>query len=66
MTDESPLLFRVEEAARMLGVSRATLYKLIDAEDLPTVRFGKSVRVPRKALEEWVIEKVKQENKNAK
>ena len=65
MTDESPLLFRVEEAARMLGVSRATLYKLIDAEDLPTVRFGKSVRVPRKALEEWVIEKVKQENKNA-
>lgn len=65
MTDESPLLFRVEEAARMLGVSRATLYKLIDAEDLPTVRFGKSVRVPRKALEEWVTEKVKQENKNA-
>lgn len=65
MTDESPLLFRVEEAARMLGVSRATLYKLIDAEALPTVRFGKSVRVPRKALEEWVTEKVKQENKNA-
>ena len=65
MTDERPLLFRVEEAARMLGVSRATLYKLIDAEALPTVRFGKSVRVPRKALEEWVTEKVKQENKNA-
>ena len=66
MTDERPLLFRVEEAARMLGVSRATLYKLIDAEDLPTVRCGKSVRVPRKALEEWVTEKVKQENTHAK
>ena len=66
MTDERPLLFRVEEAARMLGVSRATLYKLIDAEALPTVRFGKSVRVPRKALEEWVTEKVKQENTHAK
>lgn len=49
-----PLLLRAPEVAKLLGVSRAKAYRLIKAGELPTVRIGGSVRVPREALREWI------------
>ena len=48
------LLLRVTEAARLLGVSRSTLYQLIAKGEIPVVRLGRSVRVVRQELERRV------------
>lgn len=49
-----PLLLTIPEAAASLRLSRAKVYRLIDVEGLPVVRFGRAVRVSAKALEQWV------------
>ena len=53
-TDERSILLRVEEAARLLSMSRSKVYQLIAAGALPTVRIDASVRIPRAALEAWL------------
>ncbi len=52
------LLLRPQEAAEILGVSRAKLYELLSDGTLPRVRLGGSVRVPALALRRWVDEKL--------
>ena len=45
------LTLSVEEAGRLLGVSRMTAYKLASEGAIPTVRLGrKIIKVPRSAL----------------
>ncbi len=48
------LLLRVEEAAALLAVGRATAYLLIATGELPCVRIGRSVRVPLADLRAWI------------
>ena len=50
MTKER-LTLTVEEAAEVLGISRAFAYTLVKNEELPFVRLGRRVVVPRRALE---------------
>lgn len=52
--NEPPLLISVEEAAYMLGVSRGTAYMLASDGRLPTMRFGRCVRVHLKRLEQMI------------
>ncbi|MEI7772952.1 MAG: helix-turn-helix domain-containing protein [Chloroflexales bacterium] len=49
-----PLLVRVEEAARILSLSRSTIYEMMDAGELPSVRRGTARRIPVAALRAWV------------
>lgn len=49
-----PLLYRIPEAAAALGLSKSFVYQLVLAGELPHVRIGRSVRIPRTALEEWI------------
>jgi excisionase family DNA binding protein len=44
------LTLTVEEAARSLGVSRAHAYELAARGEIPTLRLGRRVLVPREAL----------------
>ena len=48
------LLVRPEEAAEVLGISRARLYELLAAGVIPSIRVGRSRRVPADALRAWV------------
>jgi excisionase family DNA binding protein len=48
------LLLRPTEAADLIGMGRAKTYALIREGALPSVRLGKSLRVPARALAEWV------------
>ncbi len=48
------ILMSIPEVAESLRLSRAMVYKLIDGEGLPIVRFGRAVRVCRSSLEQWV------------
>ena len=56
MADE--ILFSVSEAARRLGIGRSLLYRLILEGEVLSVKIGRSRRVPRCALEEFVKRKV--------
>jgi excisionase family DNA binding protein len=49
-----PDLLRIEEVAQRTGLSRSKTYELAASGDLPTVRVGRSVRVRRSALNEWL------------
>lgn len=51
---ESPLLLRAEEAARLLGLGRSTVFALLATGELPSVRVGRSVRVSRTALQHFI------------
>jgi excisionase family DNA binding protein len=53
-TIQPPLLLRVEDAARMLSVSKSHLWGLIWGGQIPHVKLGRAVRVPQRALEEWI------------
>jgi excisionase family DNA binding protein len=52
----TPVLLRVEEVARMLGLARSTIYLLIERGELPSVRIGRAVRVHSARLESWLDE----------
>lgn len=54
--DDSPLLLKVKDAAKMLGLSRTKVYEMIASGELPVVRIGTAVRVPRQRLLEWIEE----------
>jgi excisionase family DNA binding protein len=45
------LVLRVEEAAAMLGISRNLAYELVGRGELPAVRLGRRIVVPRAAIE---------------
>ena len=49
-----PLAIRVSEAARLLDIGRSKCYDLIKTGVLPSIRVGKTVRVPLAALNAWV------------
>lgn len=48
------VLVKVEEAARLLSISRSTAYALIGAGDLESVTIGRARRVPADAIESFV------------
>ena len=50
MTNER-LTITVEEAAEILGISRALAYSLVARQELPSLKLGRRVVIPRRALE---------------
>ena len=52
------ILLTMGETATRLGVSRRTVYRLVEQEDardrLPHTRFAGSVRIPSDLLEDWM------------
>ncbi len=54
MTEQ--LLYRVEDAARVLSLGRSKTFELIASGQLRSVQIGRSRRVPRAALEEFAAQ----------
>lgn len=50
----APVLLKVEQAADYLNCSLSLTWRLIWSGQLPHIRLGRVVRVPRKALEVWI------------
>ncbi len=48
------ILLRARDVAEALGVAKSTAYELMATGQLPVVRIGRSVRVPRDALRQWI------------
>ena len=51
---EKRLCITVPEAAVMLGLSRNFTYELVKQKQLPVVKFGKRLLIPRAALEKML------------
>jgi excisionase family DNA binding protein len=47
----------VIETAIRLGISVATVYRLIDRGDLPSVKIGKARRIPSERLDSFLAKK---------
>lgn len=54
-----PLAVSAAEAARLLGVSRPTLYQLLNRDDFPSFRVGNRVLVSVAGLQEWIERQTK-------
>lgn len=55
------LTIRVEEAAKLLGISRGAAYARANDGSLPTIRLGKRLLVPKAALDkmlEMAVDKI--------
>jgi excisionase family DNA binding protein len=48
------LLVTIEEAGKLLCLSRSSVYRLIDSGDIEAVHIGRAVRVPVTALADFV------------
>lgn len=48
------LLLTLPEAARLCGFSRSHAYALVARGEWPALRAGRTVRVPRLWLEDWI------------
>jgi excisionase family DNA binding protein len=51
--DES-LLLDSREVERLLGIGRTKVYELIASAQIPVVRIGRCVRIPRDELKAWI------------
>ncbi len=45
----------VDEICQHLGVSKDTVYKLIETDGLPAYRIGKQWKFKKDAVDEWVV-----------
>jgi excisionase family DNA binding protein len=54
MTNSRKLLVSIPEAAVVVGLGRTKLYELVARGEIATVRIGRAVRVPVRALEDFV------------
>jgi excisionase family DNA binding protein len=54
MDQSEKLLLKADEVARRLSLGRATVYLMMASGELPTFRKGRAVRVPARALEQWI------------
>ena len=53
--DRPRVLYRIDEAAELLSVSKSRVYELVRSGQLRTVKAGKSHRVPARSLDEYVV-----------
>jgi excisionase family DNA binding protein len=49
-----PLAISAPEAARLLGVSKPTIYTLINRSDFPSFRIGNRVLISVEGLKKWI------------
>ena len=53
--EDLPDFLSVEEVCAYLRLGRSTVYELLRRKELRHVRFGRVIRVPRTALERYVL-----------
>lgn len=58
MTPIPRVAYLVSEVAEMLGLSRSSVYRLVRSGEIPSIRYGSSVRIPA-----WWVEEQRGEGK---
>ena len=50
------MLLDSREVAALLDLGRTNVFQMMAKQELPVVRIGRVVRVPREALASWLVE----------
>jgi len=56
-TTSSPMLLTIPQVAEALNLGKTKVYELIWKENLPTLKFGRAVRVSKVELQRWLEER---------
>lgn len=59
---EKVIFLTVEEVRQRLSLGRSMTYKMVKSGEIPAVRFGDSIRVPKHLLDKYIAEKIGQNN----
>ena len=62
---EQRLVYTVEEAATLLGISRSFAYEAVQDGRVPSMRIGRRILVPKAALERFLADNAKPEEKGS-
>jgi len=54
--EDIKLTLSVEEAAKVLGIGRNLCYEKVKTGEIPAIKIGKRLLVPKKALEKLLAE----------
>jgi excisionase family DNA binding protein len=49
-------LLTIAEAAEWLNLSRSYLYKLVEGDEIPNIRFGRAIRFDVEKIDAWLQE----------
>lgn len=52
--NEIPAVITVEELAETLRIGRNSAYKLVKSGEIDIIRIGRTIRIPRKALLDYL------------
>lgn len=52
MSNNQSSVYTVEQACEILRISRTTAYAAVASGDIPSIRIGKSIKIPKAALDE--------------
>jgi excisionase family DNA binding protein len=54
--NQPQLTLSVEQAGRRMGLGRGAAYAAVQRGEIPTIRIGRRILVPKAALEHWLAE----------
>ena len=57
MRDEPPLVLSVAEAAKLLQIGKGAAYEAVRTGDLPSIRVGRRILIPRQKLLDRINQK---------
>ena len=55
-SEEEPLVYSPDEARKLLKISRGLMYEAISSGQIPSIRIGRRLLVPRSALEKLLAD----------
>jgi excisionase family DNA binding protein len=55
---DNKLLLSPDETCEVLGVKRSTLFKMLEAGEIPSIKVGRLRRIPTAGLKDWVHRQV--------
>ena len=47
-------LLNLSEVMKILSVSRQKIYMMANNNEIPIIRIGRNIKVPKRALEQWI------------
>lgn len=62
MNNENSAVLKVDELAHMLSISRNTAYELVRSGKIRSVKIGRTYRIPRSAVEDYLNVSCQTEN----
>lgn len=58
-------MLKINDAARIAGIGRSAAYDFVTRGDWPSVKLGRSLRVPLKGLKSWLADREREAEERA-